>query len=239
MSSDESIPDGWPPEPGPQHKAQARVMPLFPLPGVFLHPRQIMPLNIFEPRYRSMIEDCLDGPGRIIIGTILEPDLERIYDEDDPPRVLSVAGMGEIAGHERAPDGRFHIWLVGLGRVIVEEAPSDTPYRQVSSIPLLETTLSKEDAGSLEKPLKRAILARQKQLPTDSTPEQVEEQHEAHENLRETLKGLPTALLVDVLCPRLSAPQAELERIFAEPDLLTRTRLALRTHAAYPPDSAS
>lgn len=239
MSGSDSIPAGWPPEPAPKYAAQARVMPLFPLPGVFLHPRQIMPLNIFEPRYRSMIEDCLDGLGRIVIGTILEPDLDRIYDEDDPPRVLSVAGMGEIAGHERLPDGRFHIWLVGLGRVIVDEAPRDTPYRQVSAVPLLETTLRQEDADSLEKPLKRAILARQRSLPADSPPEQAAEQRAAHENLRETLKGLPTALLVDVLSPRLHAPQAELERIYAEPNVLTRARLALRTHAAYPPASAS
>ncbi|MFT7679602.1 MAG: Lon protease-like protein [Planctomycetota bacterium] len=236
MSQQNPIPDGWPPKPGPERTVQARVMPMFPLPGVFLHPRQIMPLNIFEPRYRSMIEDCLDGPGRIVIGTILEPDLDRIYDEDDPPRILSVAGMGEIAGHERAPDGRFHIWLVGLGRVIVEEAPRDTPYRKVKALPLLEMSLTTEDAKSLEGSLKRAILARQKQLPEGSSAEKVEGQEQAHKGLQNSLKGLPAALLVDVLSPRLRAPQAELERIFSEPDVLTRARLALRLHAAYPPE---
>ena len=42
-------------------------VPLFPLPNVFLFPGQVLPLHIFEPRYRKMIADVLDGPGRIAV----------------------------------------------------------------------------------------------------------------------------------------------------------------------------
>jgi hypothetical protein len=85
-----SIPDSWPPEPdefdpagqdatdtgddGASRPTARFVAPVFPLPGVFLFPGQIMPLHVFEPRYRQMIEDSLDGPGRLVIGTVLEKD---------------------------------------------------------------------------------------------------------------------------------------------------------------------
>ena len=55
------IPDVWPPEEDPR---PGMVVPLFPLRGVFLLPRQILPLHVFEERYRQMIDDVLDGQGR-------------------------------------------------------------------------------------------------------------------------------------------------------------------------------
>lgn len=218
--SSEPIPDSWPPEPnepGPAPQASGRTqdVPMFPLPGIFLHPRQVMPLNIFEPRYRSMIEDSLDGPGRLVIGTILEDAIDRLHNEVHPPDVLPVAGIGEIARHERTPDGRFHIWLVGLQRVSIEELPADTPYRRVRATPLLETEPAADEAAKLRDPLERAILSR-------------------NERLLNLPDDMPTAMLVDLLAPHITAPQIELERIFAEPDQVLRARLALRAHAAYP-----
>ncbi|HEX5054111.1 MAG TPA: LON peptidase substrate-binding domain-containing protein, partial [Planctomycetota bacterium] len=51
-------------------------VPIFPLPGAFLFPHQVMPLHVFEPRYREMVEDLLDSPGRLVIGTQLEGERE-------------------------------------------------------------------------------------------------------------------------------------------------------------------
>ncbi len=222
--NDEPIPDAWPPESGdaspapPSTGGRVQDVPMFPLPGIFLYPRQVMPLNVFEPRYRRMIEDSLDGPGRLVIGTILEQAIDRLYDEDNPPDVLPVAGIGEIARHERTADGRFHIWLVGLARVAIEELPTETPYRRVRATPLLETEPDAEEAAKLRDPLERAILSR-------------------NERLLNLPDDMPTAMLVDLLAPHISAPQIELERVFAEPDLVLRARLALRAHAAYPKDA--
>jgi Lon protease-like protein len=47
-------------------------IPVFPLPNVVLFPNVFLPLHIFEPRYRQMIEDLLDGPGQIVMGTVVE-----------------------------------------------------------------------------------------------------------------------------------------------------------------------
>ena len=55
-------------------EARPRILPLFPLPDVVLFPGQIIPLHIFESRYRQMTRDLLDNTGEIILGTILEKD---------------------------------------------------------------------------------------------------------------------------------------------------------------------
>ena len=45
---------------------------LFPLPNLVLFPHVVQPLHVFEPRYRQMIEDCLDTAGRIVLATLVE-----------------------------------------------------------------------------------------------------------------------------------------------------------------------
>src|SRR5262245_6226078 len=134
-----------------------RVAPLFPLPNVFLFPGCVMPLHVFEPRYRQMIEDLLDGPGQIVMGTVPEEHANALAGS---PPVRTIAGLGEICRHERLPDGRFLVWLFGLSRVKIEEEPSTRLYRRVRIEPLLETAPPKEREALLRERLRHAILAR-------------------------------------------------------------------------------
>jgi len=206
----EPIPDRWPP--GPPRKI---VAPLFPLPSVFLFPRTLMPLRIFEPRYVQMVEDVLDGPGRIVIGTILEPDVERIQDEQNPPEVLTFAGLGEIARHEKTDGGEYLIMLFGLGRVIIDEQPSDRLYRKVKCTHLAEVEATHKEVERLDGPLRKAVLGRTQEfanLPDD----------------------VPIEILADLLCQRIAAPQSVLEEIFSEPDLACRAQLVLAAHHRFP-----
>ena len=62
----------------PSFEQLPEVLPIFPLPGVLLLPRQVLPLNIFEPRYLSMFGDAL-GAGRNI--GMIQPDGR----DRDPP----------------------------------------------------------------------------------------------------------------------------------------------------------
>ena len=109
---------------------------LFPLPGVVLLPGTLLPLHIFEPRYRAMVADALEGDGRIGMA-MLRPGWEL---SDEPPPVLPVGGAGRIVESEELPDGRYNIVLEGEFRYrIVEEAPA-APYRiarvdRLASIP--------------------------------------------------------------------------------------------------------
>ncbi len=100
---------------------------IFPLPNVVFFPHTLLPLHIFEPRYRQMLADCLAGERRLAMA-LLRPGWEADY--DGRPPVHSVAGAGEILGSEMLPDGHSNIVLRGLGRIRIEdELPSPKPYR--------------------------------------------------------------------------------------------------------------
>ena len=100
---------------------------IFPLPNVVFFPHTLLPLHIFEPRYRQMLADCLAGERRLAV-VLLRPGWEEEY--YGRPAVYTVAGAGEIIQAEMLPDGRSNIVLRGLGRIVVEgEVFSPKPYR--------------------------------------------------------------------------------------------------------------
>ncbi|WP_114227513.1 MULTISPECIES: LON peptidase substrate-binding domain-containing protein [Sphingomonas] len=101
-------------------------LPLFPLGGAILFPRSQIPLHIFEPRYRTMIEDASAGAARI---GMIQP----LGSGDDPqhPPLYRVGCIGEIVGLEELEDGRFNVVLQGSTRFrLIAEADVGTPYRQ-------------------------------------------------------------------------------------------------------------
>lgn len=184
---------------------------MFPLPGAFLFPNQLLPLHVFEPRYRQMIEDLLDGPGRLVLGTI-DPAHAAA---PEPVPVLPVAGFGELARHEKTADGRFLIWLVGLQRVCIDEAPSDRLYRRVLVRPFAEVAPSKAEAEELRHRLRAATEERlQKKLPLPATT--------------------PTSVLADLLLQATRPPADVVAAIFAEPVVADRARAALAAAERYP-----
>jgi hypothetical protein len=100
--------------------------PLFPLAGAILFPRAQLPLHIFEPRYREMVRDAVDGDGNI---AIVQPQLVEVP-EGKEPTLYSVGCIGEIVGLEELEDGRFNIVLNGSNRFrLINEIDLDTPYR--------------------------------------------------------------------------------------------------------------
>ena len=106
-------------------------LPIFPLPDLVLFPHTLLPLHIFEPRYRAMTADCLARDRRLaIVG--LKPGYEPEY--HGRPPVHAVAGVGRIVQCERMASGRFNMILRGEGRVrITRELPTDTLYRVVEA----------------------------------------------------------------------------------------------------------
>jgi len=99
-------------------------IPIFPLPGAILFPRSQLPLHIFEPRYREMVRDAIDGVGRI---AMIQP--HRLDDDNKAP-LYDVGCVGELVGVEELEDGRFNIVLLGSNRFrIVREAEVDASYR--------------------------------------------------------------------------------------------------------------
>lgn len=207
--TEDLTPKGWPPE---DDGTTVQTAPLFPLPNVFLFPGHVMPLHVFEPRYREMVEDSLDGPGRIVLGSVLQDHHD---DLEGAPPVYPLAGLGEIARHEKLPDGRFLIWLVGLARVRIEETPSDKPYRQVNFELIHEVQPDPVETGDMRDRVVEAILARTPQL--DELPDNV-----------------PLSYLADLLLQRMPLDQEAMEEAFAEFDGGRRAEQALALHELTP-----
>ncbi|HKZ08180.1 MAG TPA: LON peptidase substrate-binding domain-containing protein [Methylomirabilota bacterium] len=105
------------------------IVPIFPLPDVTFFPNTLLPLHVFEARYRVMVIDALERDRRLAV-VKLQPGYEATY--AGKPAVHPVAGLGEIVSCERLATGRYNILLRGEGRVRLEhELPSDTLYRIV------------------------------------------------------------------------------------------------------------
>jgi len=106
------------------HVSRTLTVPIFPLAGAILFPRSQLPLHIFEPRYREMVRDAIDGAGQI---GMIQP--LRI-DDDNRAALYGVGCLGEIAGIEELDDGRFNIVLLGTNRFrVIDEAAHDGSYR--------------------------------------------------------------------------------------------------------------
>lgn len=99
-------------------------LPLFPLPTV-LFPGALLPLHIFEPRYRAMIRDALDSHRALAVVLVTDPT---DIDEHGHPAIASIAGAGVIVDHAELPSGRFNILVRGRARVRLEELPFGDPY---------------------------------------------------------------------------------------------------------------
>ncbi|HEX7132648.1 MAG TPA: LON peptidase substrate-binding domain-containing protein [Iamia sp.] len=100
----------------------ADVMPMFPL-GSVLVPSMVLPLHVFEERYRRMVRDCLDGTPEF--GVVLITRGSEVGGGDVRTDVGTVARMVEAA---ELPDGRFALHCVGTRRIRVERWLDDDPY---------------------------------------------------------------------------------------------------------------
>jgi Lon protease-like protein len=120
-----------------------RPMPVFPLSQVVLLPNGVVPLNVFEERYRQMVSDALDGSGQIALGVYESGSWhggegEAGEGEGRPPLRPAVC-IGQIVEHHRFGDGRYVIMLQGICRaqILYELPPSDgVPYRQAMLEPV-------------------------------------------------------------------------------------------------------
>jgi ATP-dependent Lon protease len=110
-------------------------VPVFPLPNAVLFPGALLPLHIFEPRYRAMIAYCLASHRALVVARVAE-ELGR--DDAGRPRFALVAGLGFIVEHKALPDGRSNILLQGRARVALEEIASADPFRRARATVLAD-----------------------------------------------------------------------------------------------------
>lgn len=106
------------------------VVPVFPLPGVLLLPRRLLPLNVFEPRYLAMVEAALEGD-RLI--AMIQPKLSATGAVlPASPPLENVGCVGRLTQYAETGDGRLMIGITGITRFrIVQELATTTPWRQI------------------------------------------------------------------------------------------------------------
>ena len=137
-------------------------IPLFPLDDTFVFPNILLPLNIFEPRYRAMVADALKGD-RVIGMVQLRPGYEANY--EGRPAVFAIGCAGVITQFDQLPDGRYTILLRGLVKFRILSEDQSRPYRLARVEPIPEEPDERE----------RAALSRQRErlialMPPGSEP---------------------------------------------------------------------
>lgn len=137
-------------------------MPVFPLPRVVLFPGAVLPLHIFEPRYRAMLADCL-ATHRCIAMALIDDETA-----PEPPPIARVAGAGIVVEHEPLPDGRSNIVLLGCARVRLDELPFVPPYRRARArvIDDVATPVASADRAALHAAA-AAFLTQARRLDTE------------------------------------------------------------------------
>lgn len=129
-------------------------IPIFPLPNAVLFPNVFLPLHVFEPRYRKMVYDTLEGD-RLIAMVLLQPGWETDYLGNPPVYPIGCAGL--ITHVETLDDGRYNIILRGLEkcRILGETVPSvEYPYRR-AQIESLDEPVSDEEGAFLRRERQR------------------------------------------------------------------------------------
>jgi uncharacterized protein len=119
-------------------------LPIFPLPNCVLLPGGLLPLHVFEPRYRDLTRDCLAGSHLMAVAR-LRPGYETSY--YGRPPVFERCGVGRIICSEELPDGRFALLLRGVARVeIARELPAERAYRLVEARMLADQDCDRNEA---------------------------------------------------------------------------------------------
>jgi Lon protease-like protein len=131
----------------------SEMLPLFPL-GAVLYPGMLLPLHIFEERYRQLVRDLLDGPdprrfGVIAIRKGRETGIDGVHS------LYEVGCIATLRRVERHEDGRFDIVTVGTRRFQLLSLDETRPYLQ-GEVELLDDDVADEAAAV---PLVRTVQA--------------------------------------------------------------------------------
>lgn len=131
---------------GPDRSPKTTVLPLFPL-RLVMFPGQMLPLHVFEPRYRLMINQCIAErePFGVVLMREDIPDWRSFSGQVALPHEVGTAAF--VRQVERLPDGRLNIVTVGLNRFIVRQLLFDLPYLQAE---VEEYPLEAANSGAMQ-----------------------------------------------------------------------------------------
>jgi Lon protease-like protein len=135
----------------------SEMLPLFPL-GAVLYPGMLMPLHIFEERYRQLVRDRLDRPeprqfGVIAIRKGRETGIDGVHS------LYEVGCTATLRRVDRHTDGRFDLLTVGAQRFRLTRLDDTRPYYQGEIEPLAEDVVDQAAAGPAVRAAQAAFRA--------------------------------------------------------------------------------
>jgi Lon protease-like protein len=209
----------------------SETLPLFPL-GTVLYPGLLLPLNIFEERYRELVRDLLDGPqprrfGVIAIRKGRETGVDGI---SALYQIGCTATVREIAEQD---DGRYHLVTVGSRRFRLASLDNSRPYLQ-GEVDLLEEEVGDEAAAGLAvQAVQRGFHGYVEALASRESVEVTVPELPDEPLLLSYLVAASMILDLSVRQDLLAEPDAE-RRLGAERALLARETTMLRSLTATP-----
>ena len=187
------------------------VIPLFPLPSTVFYPNTSLSLHIFEPRYRNMVEDALNGKGEIGI-ILLKPGWESDY--QGTPEIMATGCVGKIERHSKLPEGKYNILLSGLYRFRILNETGGKVYRQAEVTFLKE--INDQDLTTKTSPIKEQLI-RVMQLYLKNLPDETKvEQTLDLESCRKL------AEFVDKLTNQFDLPPNKMQEFLEQQDVQKR-----------------
>lgn len=128
-------------------KAAAGRLKVFPLPSAVLLPGGIMPLHIFEPRYKAMLKDAMESDSVFAMAQVVPGQEGQLANKPDLDPMLCV---GVVSVHEHLEDGRSNLVLTGVCRArIIKELSQTKPYREVEAEVLPDAPYEGEEEAAL------------------------------------------------------------------------------------------
>lgn len=191
-------------------------LPVFPLPTVVFFPGTILPLHIFEPRYKQMLQDAQEAHGIIAMALMMSGWEAEYYDS---PEVHSIGCAGRISEVTPLEEGRSNIKLAGIARVLFESFDSESPYRVARVRPLPERV--PEEGSEAVTSAKRELVAAYTMLLAQTTGRPPISDLSA-------ATGTPLQPLVNTLCAHLDVPVAMKQELLRIDDVLDRCRAVTR-----------
>ena len=122
------------------------------LPGSTLFPHGAQPLHIFEPRYRQMLSEAIEGDCIFCLGT-----LTNIETPDPSSCVAEIGTAGLIRASRERDDGRSNLLLHGLCRVRFIEWLQDKPYPYARILPIYSQSLDDKTSAAESLRLREAV----------------------------------------------------------------------------------
>lgn len=189
---------------------------VFPLPGCVMLPHTLMPLQIFEPRYKKMTMDCLDSAGLIAMG-LFQKDVSQEDYLHGRPELRKQVCVGQVQEYQKTEDARFVLLLGGVCRATVEEEVPHEPYRKIRVKPVKDEPLNPTATGQFRRRLSSLL------------GDTAMNKFEPIEKLRDLLKEKePMHVLIDVMFAAAVEHAEERYAFLSEPSTEARAAHLLR-----------